>query len=213
MENSFDVLVQYLVTRAVGEGFRADELYQEVNRLLTPFVTVDHAEQWQWALRFVTTGGESLGEYDEFSKVIIEDDIYKVTNRRTAMRHRLSMGTIVSDPMMRVKFVSGGHIGMIEESFAARLKKGDKFWFAGRNLRLERIKDMTVMVSKARGNDGLVPRWSGGRLPLSSQLAEMIRLKLDHFIAGNYPEEELHALAPLLELQQEWSALRSAVRF
>ncbi len=205
LENSFDVLVQYLVTRAVGEGFREADLYQEVIttyafRHLTP-------EQWQWALRFVTTGGESLGEYDEFSKVEVIDGVYKVTSRRTAMRHRLSMGTIVSDPMMRVKFVSGGHIGMLEESFAARLNKGDKFWFAGRNLRLERIKDMTVMVSRARGKDGIVPRWSGGRLPLSSQLADMIRLKIDHFIAGDYPDEELHALEPLLSLQREWSDL------
>ena len=205
LENCFDVLVQYLVTLAVGEGFREEEIYPEVTSTyafqeLTP-------EQWQWALQFITTGGDSLGEYDEFSKVVVEDGVYKVTNRRTAMRHRLSMGTIVSDPMLRVKFVSGGYIGTIEESFAARLKKGDKFWFAGRNLRLERIKDMTVMVSKARGKDGLVPRWSGGRLPLSSQLADMIRLKLDHFIQGNYQDEELHAIAPLLTLQQDWSAL------
>ena len=205
LENSFDVLVQYLVTLAVGEGFQEEELYSEITstyafRDLKP-------EQWQWALQFITTGGDSLGEYDEFSKVVIEDGIYKVTSRRTAMRHRLSMGTIVSDPMMRVKFMSGGHIGMVEESFAARLNKGDKFWFAGRNLRLERIKDMTVMVSKARGKDGVVPRWSGGRLPLSSQLADMIRLKLDHFIQGDYHEEELRALEPLLTLQQDWSAL------
>ncbi len=211
LENSFDVLVQYLVTLAVGEGFREEDIYPEVIstyafRKLTP-------EQWQWALQFITTGGDSLGEYDEFSKVVVEDGVYKVVNRRTAMRHRLSMGTIVSDPMMKVKFVSGGYIGTIEESFAARLNKGDKFWFAGRNLRLERIKDMTVMVSKARGKDGVVPRWSGGRMPLSSQLADMIRLKLDHFIQGNYVDEELHAIAPLLRLQQEWSALPTRSTF
>ena len=211
LEGSFDVLVQYLVTLAVGEGFREEEIYPEVTstyafRALT-------SGQWQWALQFITTGGDSLGEYDEFSKVVVEDGVYKVTNRRTAMRHRLSMGTIVSDPMMRVKFMSGGYIGTIEESFAARLKKGDKFWFAGRNLRLERIKDMTVMVSKARGKDGLVPRWSGGRLPLSSQLADLIRLKLDHFIRGDYQDEELHAIAPLLTLQQHWSALPTRSTF
>ncbi len=207
LENSFNVLVQYLVTRAVGEGFREAELYQEIIstyafRQLSP-------QQWQWALQFITTGGDSLGEYDEFSKVVVEEDVYKVTSRRTAMRHRLSMGTIVSDPMMRVKFLSGSFVGTIEESFAARLNKGDKFWFAGRNLRLERIKDMTVLVSKARGKDGLVPRWSGGRLPLSSQLADMIRLKLDHFLAGDYSDPELHALAPLLNVQRSWSALPS----
>ena len=211
LENCFDVLVQYLVTLAVGEGFREDDLYQEVTatyafRRLTP-------AQWQWALQFITTGGNSLDQYDEFSKVVVEEGVYKVTDRRTALRHRLSMGTIVSDPMMRVKFLSGGYIGTIEESFASRLKKGDKFWFAGRNLRLERIKDMTVLVSKARGKDGMVPRWSGGRMPLSSQLANMIRLKLDHFMQGGYQEEELHAIAPLLNLQRAWSALPTRETF
>ena len=205
LEKSFDVLIQYLVTLAVGEGFREAEVYQELRntyafRDLTP-------EEWRWALQFVTTGGESLGEYDEFSKVVCEEGVYKVTNRRTAMRHRLSMGTIVSDPVLKVKYVTGGFIGTIEESFISRLNKGDKFWLAGRNLRLERIKDMTVMVSRATGKDGVIPRWTGGRLPLSSQLADMIRWKLQQFAENAYDDIELQTVAPLLRLQQAWSAL------
>jgi ATP-dependent Lhr-like helicase len=205
LERSYDVLVQYLVTLAVGEGFLANELYSEVTttyayRDLTP-------EEWEWALRFITSGGESLGQYDEFSKVEVEDGVYKVNNRRTALRHRLSIGTIVSDPVLKVKYVRGGYIGTIEESFISRLNKGDNFWFAGRNLKLERIKDMTVLVRKARGKDGMIPRWTGGRMPLSSQLSELIRLKLDQYLRGNYSDIELIALEPLLELQQDWSAL------
>ncbi|MEM9675413.1 MAG: ligase-associated DNA damage response DEXH box helicase [Bacteroidota bacterium] len=211
LENSYDVLVQYLVTLAVGEGFRADELYSEITttyayRNLTQ-------EEWEWALRFITSGGESLGQYDEFSKVEVEDGIYKVNNRRTALRHRLSIGTIVSDPVLKVKYVGGGYIGAIEESFISRLNKGDNFWFAGRNLKLERIKDMTVLVRKARGKDGVIPRWTGGRMPPSSQLSKLVRLKLDHYLQGEYNEPELVALEPLLELQQDWSALPDQQHF
>lgn len=205
LERSFDVLVQYLVTLAVGEGFRPEKLYPEI--VATYSYQHLSEEEWQWALQFITSGGESLGQYDEFSKVEVEEGIYKVSNRRTALRHRLSVGTIVSDPVLKVKYVGGGYIGTIEESFISRLNKGDNFWFAGRNLKLERIKDMTVLVRKARGKNGVIPRWTGGRMPLSSQLSELIRLKLDQYLQGNYSDPELTALAPLLELQQEWSAL------
>lgn len=205
LKRSFDVLVQYLVTLAVGEGFRPEELYEEITS--TYSYRDLSLEEWKWALRFITSGGESLGQYDEFSKVEVEDGVYKVTNRRTSLRHRLSVGTIVSDPVLKVKYVSGGYIGTIEESFISRLNKGDNFWFAGRNLKLERIKDMTVLVRKARGKNGVIPRWTGGRMPLSTQLADMIRLKLDHYLQGSYADPELIALEPLLELQQDWSAL------
>lgn len=205
LERSYDVLVQYLVTLAVGEGFRAEDVYPEIKS--TYSYRDLNQEEWEWALRFITSGGESLGQYDEFSKVDIEDGVYKVINRRTALRHRLSVGTIVSDPVLKVKYVGGGYIGTIEESFISRLNKGDNFWFAGRNLKLERIKEMTVLVRKARGKDGVIPRWGGGRMPLSSQLSRLIRLKLDHYLQGNYTDPELVMLEPLLELQQDWSAL------
>ncbi len=205
MELTYDVLVQYLVTMAVGEGFTEAAALQEV-RATHAFRDLSDAA-WQWALRFITTGGESLGQYDEFTKVVVEDGVYKVTNRKTAMRHRLSMGTIVSDPVLQVKYMSGGYIGSVEESFIARLNKGDNFWFAGRNLKLERIKDMTALVSRARGKNGVIPRWSGGRMSLSSQLSEMIRYKLDQFIRGDDTDVELKAIAPLLHLQDQWSAL------
>ncbi|MGD1890083.1 MAG: ligase-associated DNA damage response DEXH box helicase [Cyclobacteriaceae bacterium] len=211
LERSYDVLVQYLVTLAVGEGFKADELYSEIT---TTYAYRDLTqEEWEWALRFITSGGESLGQYDEFSKVEVEDGVYKVNNRRTALRHRLSIGTIVSDPVLKVKYVGGGYIGAIEESYISRLNKGDNFWLAGRNLKLERIKDMTVLVRKARGKDGVIPRWTGGRMPLSSHLSGLIRLKLDHYLQGEYTEPELVALEPLLELQQDWSALPDQQHF
>ncbi len=163
LQKSMDVLVQYLVTLAIGEGFREEELFKEVRNTYS-YQNLSRAE-WDWALDFVTTGGSSLHEYDEFNKVSEENGIYQVRDRRTAMRHRLSMGTIVSDPVLKVKYMGGGFIGTVEESFISRLKSGDIFWFAGRSLKFERIKDLTVLVRRSNSSKGLVPRWSGGRLP------------------------------------------------
>ena len=78
-------------------------------------------------LHFITVGGYALQQYDEFKKIEIENGIYKIKNRRIAMRHRLQIGTIVSEAMMKVKFMSGGYIGVIEEWFISRLEPGEVF--------------------------------------------------------------------------------------
>ncbi|HCJ64349.1 MAG TPA: DNA ligase-associated DEXH box helicase, partial [Alcanivorax sp.] len=86
----------------------------------------------------------------------------------------MAVGTITSDYQMRVKYPRGGSIGTIEESFVARLKPGDVFLFSGRALELIRVRDMTAYVRAAKGRRSLVPRWQGGRLPLSTELADTV---------------------------------------
>ncbi|MCI5081916.1 MAG: DEAD/DEAH box helicase, partial [Saprospiraceae bacterium] len=179
---SFDVLTQYLVTLAVSDGFRPAEIWKEIKGTFS-FNSISE-EEWAWCLDFITSGGNSLQAYDEYKKVIVEDGIYKVTSRRTAMRHRLSMGTIVSDGNLTVKFLKGKRLGTIEEWFVAQLAPGDVFTFAGRNLELVRIKDMTVQVRNSKKKTSKVPAWMGGRMQLSSQLSEHIRIKLDDIRDG-----------------------------
>ncbi|MFN8336231.1 MAG: ligase-associated DNA damage response DEXH box helicase [Cyclobacteriaceae bacterium] len=200
---AFDVLVQYMVTLAVGGGFKEDELFHEIKSTYSyQFI---NTEEWQWLLGFITTGGATLDAYDEFSKVDREGDLYVVKNKRVAMRHRLSMGTIVSDASLKVQYVSGKYIGNVEESFIARMNPGDVFSFAGMNLEFIRVREMTAHVRKASSKKkGIIPRWAGGRIPLSSQLSEFIRERLS---GSGYDlrEPELATLQPLLDLQRERS--------
>ena len=203
LERVFDVLVQYLVTLAVGGGFKEQQIFKEIKQTFAYKNITD--EEWKWALHFITTGGESLGQYDEFFKVDIENDVYKVTRKKIAMRHRLSIGTIVSDPVIKIQYVTGGYIGTVEESFITFLKPGDTFWFAGRSLEFVRIKEFTLQVKKSNRSKGIVPKWMGGRMPLSSQLAEMIRQKLDEVANKIYNGVEIETLRPLLDLQSRWS--------
>lgn len=202
---SFDVLVQYLVTLAISDGFKADEVYNEI--IQTHCYSSVSREEFTWCLAFITEGGKTLDTYDEFHKVVIEDGIYKVTSRRIAMRHRLSIGTIVSDTMMQVKFLGGARIGSIEEWFISRLNPGDKFWFAGKHLELIRVKDMSAFVRKATGGKGAFPSWQGGRFSLSSQLTDTIRMKLDEHEKKGKKDPEIAALAPLFEEQKRTSHL------
>src|SRR4029077_20200530 len=119
-------------------------------------------------------------QYDEYKKVEIEENgLYKIHSRRQAMRHRMHIGTIVSDPMLKVKFMSGGYIGVIEEWFISRLNPGDVFTLAGRNLEFVMIKDMTAIVKKSNATKAIVPSWNSGRVPLSANLGLMLRKKFN----------------------------------
>jgi len=202
---SFDVLVQYLITLAAGEGFLPDDILPEVRSTFCyQSITED---EWHWALHFITTGGESLTAYDEYRKVEMENGVCLVTNQRIALRHRLSIGTIVSDASMSVKYTSGKNLGTIEEYFIAQLNPGDVFWFAGRKLELVRVKDMEAHVRNTKRKSGRVPSWQGGRMALSSQLSEMIREKVNESARGIETDEELIFLRPLMKLQSDLSHL------
>ena len=137
-------------------------------------------EEWKSIPEFLTIGGSVLKSYEEFHKIVImEDGLYKVTSRKNRYAPPDEYGWIVSDAMLKVKFISGGYIGMIEEYFISKLKKKKKFILAGRTLEVVIIKDMTVYVRAAKGR-ALVPSYLGGRLPLSSNLGHFLREKLSH---------------------------------
>ena len=174
----FDVLIQYLSTLAISDGFYPDVLFPELRS--TYCFSEMMEEEWRELLHFITEGGVALQQYDEFRKVeVMEDGLFKINSRRVAMRHRLHIGTIVSDAMLKVRFTSGGFVGMIEEYFISRLEPGDVFTLAGRNLEFVSIKEMTVLVRKSTAKKSRVPSWNGGRMPLSANLGMMLRRKLD----------------------------------
>ena len=205
-EQPLDVLVQHLVTVALGGGFLPAELYQEV-RGTAAFANLS-AESWEWCLSFVRQGGPSLAAYPDYRRAVPnEDGIWRVPDARLARRHRMNIGTIVSDASMSVQYLGGSRIGSVEESFAARLKPGDCFLFGGRLLELVRIQDMTAWVRRASGKRAAVPRWNGGRMPLSTTLADAVVRQLALAGEGRYDTPELRCVRPLLELQQQWSAL------
>ena len=205
-----DVLVQHLVSMALGGGFRPQELFAEIRQTWS-YRELGEA-QWQWALAFVRHGGESLTAYPDYQRVEPdESSLWKVPSRRVAMRHRMSIGTIVSDASLTVKFWARGgtgrSLGSVEEGFIARLRPGDCFLFAGRLLELVRVENMTVYVNRASSRKPAVPRWNGGRMPLSSELADAVVEQLGAASRGRFDSDEMRLVQPLLEVQMSWSAL------
>ncbi len=207
-EQPLDVLVQHLVTVALGGGFTPEALYDEVRS--TAAYSQLSRESWQWCLDFVSQGGPSLIAYPDYRRAAAGDDgVWRVPDARLARRHRANIGTIVSDASMTVQYLAGAKIGSVEESFAARLKPGDCFMFGGRLLELVRINDMTAWVRRTTGRRPAVPRWNGGRMPLSTTLADAVVDQLGLAATGLFKSPELRSVRPLLKIQQEWSALPS----
>jgi Lhr-like helicases len=195
----FDVLIQFLCTLAISDGFKPEEVFEEI-KCTYCYQDMDENE-WQNILQFLVSGGNALQQYDDYKKVEVIDGVYRITSRRIAMRHRMHIGTIVSEAMMKVKFVSGGFIGVIEEWFITRLSPGEVFTLAGRNLELVTNKDMTALVRKSNAKKSIVPSWQGGRMPLSANLGKKLREKFDEVEQGG-SNRELHVLQPLFALQE-----------
>ncbi|MEM6394294.1 MAG: ligase-associated DNA damage response DEXH box helicase [Planctomycetota bacterium] len=207
LELPLDVLVQHLVTLAMGGGFTKAEVLQELRgswayRELTE-------QQLDWALAFVVHGGESLRAYPQYARVVLDEKTgrYGVTDQKTAKTHRLGIGTITSDTAISLQFASGKKLGTVEESFVGYLKPGDRFVFAGHLLQLVRVQGMTATVKRSTGKKGRVPTWQGGRTPLSTQLADAVRLRLDGAARGEFEGPEMSVIRPLLELQSMWSVI------
>lgn len=205
-ERPLDVLVQHVVTVALGGGFRADELFTEVTSAWS-YRKLTRAE-FDWVVAFCERGGESLGAYPEYHRIVRgEDGIYRVKDSGVARRHRLGVGTIVSDAAMQVKYLTGAHIGTMEEGFIARLKPGDHFFFAGKLLEFVRVRDMAAYVRKATKNKGTVPTWMGSKMALSTELSDAVLEMMQSAAQGDFFEPELEAARPMLLTQQRLSKI------
>lgn len=201
--NAYDVLIQYLCTLALGEGFEAKKIFEEVKSTFAyQHITAD---EWRWVMDFITTGGESLAQYEEYKRVVPVDGICRITDKRIAMRHRMSIGTIVGDSMINVKLLKGGRIGVIEETFISKLKPGDVFTLAGRKLEFLYIREMNVITRISKVKKSIAPSWLGGRVPLSANMSVALRETYTAAAKGTRDDIELRVLKPLFELQEQLS--------
>jgi ATP-dependent Lhr-like helicase len=217
-EKPLDVLVQHLVTVALGGGFEAEPLpgggwaapamFEEVRS--APAYRNLTREEFDWALAFAGQGGASLAAYPEYHRLQVVEGRFRVTDRAIAHRHRLQVGTIVSETTMRLQMLGGASLGTVDESFISRLAPGDCFWFGGRLLEFVRVRDLTAYVTRATKKSGRIPAWSGSRMALSDELAGALRELLHEAGQGIFKEPELRAARPMLALQAGISRLPDA---
>lgn len=205
-----DLLCQHMATVGAGGmdetgGFFPEKLRAEVETTHAYRGITD--AQWEWTLDFAARGGAALKAYPQFARLIDQDGRYSMRDDATSRTHRLNIGTITSDASIQVQYLSGKRLGSVEESFLAKLRPGDRFLFAGRSLELVRVRDLQAYVRAARKGPRGVPRWMGGRLPLSNRLSEGMRERLDAARQGNFGTPEMERLKPVLEIQASLSRI------
>jgi len=208
IDRPLDVLCQHLLTLAAGDGLDPDQAFHEAHSTHA-YAKLDRSE-FDWALEFAGKGGKSLAAYPDYQRLENAEDAYRFRDEKARKRHRLMIGTIASDASINVKYLSGSKLGAVEESFLAKLKPGQRFLFAGRSLELVRIRDMTAYVRRTSKKPGAVPRWMGGKLPLSTQLADGVLARLERAAAGTFDSPEMERVRPILEIQRKVSLIPSA---
>ena len=207
---SWDVLVQWLCTLAVGDGFEPDEVVK-VLRGTFAFREME-PEDWQQCLDLISTGGPSLRAYTEHRRVDVDEEGRWVMRDRTkARRHRMSMGAIVSATMVSVQLKGQGLLGHVEETFVASLKEGDSFVFAGHTVALVSFQGLVAKVRRSKSSTARTPAWMGGRMSLSSELSHRLRWAWDRMAGDEHDwEPELQRLSPMVQIQAERSHIPRA---
>ena len=210
LDKPYDVLLQHLVTLACGDGFSSTETLESIQKT----VSYQHltSQEFDWIVNFLENGGKCLNAYPHYKKIVLDDGIYKITDGRLSRMHKMSIGTITGNQQVRIAYVKGGPIGSVEESFVSRLKKGDVFFFAGRQLEYFQMKDMTLYVKNAKKKSSVVPVWSGGYLAISDRLSQYIREEITQAKAGNV-SAEVACIMPILATQDRISHLPEADQF
>ena len=204
-ELSFDVLAQHMVTLAAGEGLIPEESFKEIKTTYA----FRHLERYQFdnLLLFLTQGGRSLTAYPQYHKLKEHDGKYLVSDKKMIQHHLMNVGTITSDPSMRIRFMKGGTLGSVEDSFVSKLKKGDRFVFAGKVLEYVLVKDLSLFVKLAPANSAIIPIWWGSRLPLSSLLTSHLKEIFELIEQGRYKHPLVEFLSPIIEVQKALSRL------
>ncbi|MEL6158657.1 MAG: ligase-associated DNA damage response DEXH box helicase [Cyanobacteria bacterium J06554_11] len=210
LNKPYDVLIQHLVTLACGDGFSPTETLNAIQRTFS-YQTITQKE-FDWILDFLEKGGRCLKAYPRYKKIVLEEGRYVIADGKIARMHKLGIGTITGNQQVKIAYAKGRQIGTVEESFVSRLKKGDVFFFAGRQLEFFQMKDMTLYVKNAKKKSSVVPVWSGGYLAISDQLSRYIRAEITEAKEGNV-SPEVECIMPILATQDRISHLPGKDQF
>ena len=171
---SYDVLAQHMLAMACSQSFEADNMYSEITAA-APYVNLPRVI-FNDVLAFIDHGGYALRTYQQWRRLKnIENQTYKIASQKVARRVRMNIGTIVESQMLQVRIGRQTILGKVEENFVLGLSPGDTFMFGGHVLRFQGIRNMTVATTLATGSEPKIPSYQGGRLPLSTHLADRVR--------------------------------------
>ncbi|MCI4662423.1 MAG: ligase-associated DNA damage response DEXH box helicase [Neomegalonema sp.] len=208
---SLDTLCQHLLLTACAGPFEPEALFAEVQG--TGAYRALARADFDACLAFCATGGYALRAYDQWQRLMQRPDgLWQLRDPRSARRLRMNIGTIVEAERLKVRQGKGGRgpqIGEVEEAFASSLRVGDTFLIGGRVVRFDALRDLVLEVSDARAREPKIPVFAGGKLPISTLLAERV---LAILAEPNGWADLPEPVAQWLRLQQQVSQMPSGQR-
>jgi ATP-dependent Lhr-like helicase len=201
LKNCFDVLLQHIVTCAIGGGIEKKAFYEEIKTTLC-FADLNN-EEYEQCIHFLLSGGNALGAYSEYKKLVAQGEFLTVEDPLIIRRHKMNIGTITSDSYALIKLMRGKSLGTIEESFLSQLNPGDNFLFGGKRLKLIQYRDLTAYVRLTNETNTQAAVWGGTGLPLSIPLGKLLREALDE----NEKQMENVLLQEIFKIQKTQSHL------
>jgi len=203
-----DALAQHITGVACSHPFDENKLYEEVIEA-HPYRALSRKD-FDDVLDFVATGGYALQVYDRYRRLRKDrDGLWHLTHPKLAQRYRMNIGTIVEQPMVKVRLRGRRQsLGEVEEWFLQWLTPGDVFQFAGRALVFQGLRESTAEVTLApAGKEPNVPSYMGTRMPFTTHLSSRVRGYLaDPSTWHNLPEQVLE----WLQAQQDSSSMPAA---
>lgn len=203
-----DVLCQHILATACAGPFDADILYAEV-RGVGAYSALTRAD-FNACLDFCATGGYALRVYDKWKRLKhLVDGRWELRDPRATQSIRMNIGTIQDTDTLKVRLRGGMKpLGEVEEAFAATLTQGDTFLIGGQIVRYERLREMTVEVSRRADKKPKIATFMGTKFATSTQLsARILRMfRQDHW--PGLPDHTAH----WLDLQRNLSKLPEADR-
>ncbi|WP_293448071.1 ligase-associated DNA damage response DEXH box helicase [Planktotalea sp.] len=200
-----DVMCQHILIRACAGPIDPDTLYPEIKSVGT-YSDLTRAA-FDDCFDFCATGGYALRAYDKWKRLMQRPDgLWILRDPRSSQRIRMNIGTIQDTDTLKVRMKgSRGRkpLGEVEENFAASLTPGDTFLIGGQIVRYERLREMTVEVTRRADKKPKVATFSGTKFATSTQLSQRI---LRMFQQDSWPELPAHT-ADWLTLQRGSSTL------
>lgn len=194
-KNPADVLAQQIFGMALEEPKNLDDLFQTIRKSYT-YATLDR-QTYEAVLRYLSGEYASLEDRNVYAKIWVDEENRMLGKRGKLARviYMTNIGTIPDESGVRVK-VGNKVIGIIDENFLERLRKGDIFVLGGNVYQFMYSQGMTAFVKASVNRPPTVPSWVSEQLPLSFDLAmdiQRFRRYMEDLFESNASKKDIMA--------------------
>jgi ATP-dependent Lhr-like helicase len=166
-KNCLDVLSQQIYGMCIYKIWKIDEIFSLIRK---SYCYSNLLKDDFFDVLSYLAGEYDLEKDNVYSKIWYDKETQQIGKKGKLARmiYLTNIGTIPEESFITVKLSpSGEMIGMIDESFLERMKKGDVFVLGGKKYIYLYTKGMNIYVKNTIDRPPTIPSWFSEMLPLS----------------------------------------------